>query len=88
MLQALRNPFETTERRDWAAEKAAPYVHPRLNSVDNKLSGELAVKDGELVDRPPRETLEEWVERRRRELAQTVAGVGTTTRATNGGDYR
>jgi hypothetical protein len=23
-------------RRDWAADKAAPYIHPRLSSIENK----------------------------------------------------
>jgi hypothetical protein len=36
MLTILRNENETAERRDWAAEKAAPFCHPRLSSVDVK----------------------------------------------------
>ena len=27
------------ERRDWAAEKAAPYIHPRLASIEQKGAG-------------------------------------------------
>jgi hypothetical protein len=36
MLSILRNENETQQRRDWAAEKAAPYCHPRLTAVDVK----------------------------------------------------
>ena len=37
------------------------------------------------VDRPPEETLEQWLARRARELAATTAG-GTAAGAANGGD--
>ncbi len=30
MLAVLRDPLQPVERRDWAAEKAAPYCHPKL----------------------------------------------------------
>jgi hypothetical protein len=30
MLNILRDPTIDNERRDWAAEKAAPYLHPKL----------------------------------------------------------
>lgn len=33
MLRVLRDEEMPSDRRDWAAEKAAPYVHPRLNST-------------------------------------------------------
>jgi hypothetical protein len=33
-LQVLRDPESNWEDRKWAAEKAAPYVHPRLSSVE------------------------------------------------------
>lgn len=39
MLEMLRKPDATVEEKRWAAEKAAPYVHPRLNAVN--LSGRL-----------------------------------------------
>lgn len=32
MLNVLRDENQPIERRDWAAEKAAPYMHPRLQS--------------------------------------------------------
>lgn len=34
MLSVLRDEGQTMENRCWAAEKAAPYVHPRLASVE------------------------------------------------------
>jgi hypothetical protein len=36
MLSVLRDETMDTERRDWAAEKAAPYVHARLASIEAK----------------------------------------------------
>jgi hypothetical protein len=36
MLKILRDERENFARRDWAAEKAAPYVHARLASVEAK----------------------------------------------------
>lgn len=36
MLNVLRDEKMDTERRDWAAEKAAPYVHARLASIEAK----------------------------------------------------
>ncbi len=35
MLRVLRNEEETPANRMWAAEKAAPYVHPKLASVEH-----------------------------------------------------
>ena len=40
MLSILRDPNAPPERRDWAAEKSAPYIHPRLQAV------EVSGKDG------------------------------------------
>lgn len=37
MLQQLRNEQAAPEVRMWAAEKAAPYVHPRLASIEGKI---------------------------------------------------
>ena len=34
MLQVLRDPLQPAERRDWAAEKAAPYCHAKLAQKD------------------------------------------------------
>ena len=36
MLGILRDETKDSDRRDWAAEKAAPYVHARLASVEAK----------------------------------------------------
>lgn len=36
MLSVLRDPLATSDRKDWAAEKAAPYLHARLSSVESK----------------------------------------------------
>jgi len=35
MLGVLRNEGETMENRCWAAEKAAPYVHPKLANIEH-----------------------------------------------------
>lgn len=35
MLSVLRNKGETMENRCWAAEKAAPYVHPKLANIEH-----------------------------------------------------
>lgn len=36
MLEILRDPKKDDKDRMWAAEKAAPYLHPRLNSIEHK----------------------------------------------------
>ena len=43
MLGQLRDPDAPIERRMWAATAAAPYVHPRLGSIDAKHSGSLTL---------------------------------------------
>ena len=35
MLEVLRNEAEPFEKRSWAAEKAAPYVHPKLANIEH-----------------------------------------------------
>jgi hypothetical protein len=35
MLNVLRDDAAPFERRSWAAEKAAPYVHPKLAAVEH-----------------------------------------------------
>lgn len=35
MLQVLRDPDASPAERKWAAEKAAPYLHPRLQTVEH-----------------------------------------------------
>lgn len=39
MLQVLRDPEASPAERKWAAEKAAPYLHPRLQTVEHSGSG-------------------------------------------------
>lgn len=34
MLKVLRDPEASPAERKWAAEKAAPYLHPRLATVE------------------------------------------------------
>jgi len=41
MLNILRDETKGSEDRMWAAEKAAPYVHPKLAAIDH--SGSLAL---------------------------------------------
>jgi hypothetical protein len=43
MLAVMRDPSESPERRDEMAKAAAPYMHPRLASVEQQISG----KDGD-----------------------------------------
>ncbi len=47
MLKVLRDKKETDERRLDAAKAAAPYVHPRLSSVDFQGDMDLTVKSHE-----------------------------------------
>lgn len=45
MLTVLRDEGESYENRAWAAEKAAPYVHPKLASVEMNASVKLSHED-------------------------------------------
>ena len=40
MLNILNTKKTSPEKKMWAAERAAPYVHSRLSSVDAKVSGD------------------------------------------------
>lgn len=40
LLGVMRNEENATERRDWAAQHAAPYVHPKLQAIAYKPIGE------------------------------------------------
>ena len=44
MLQVLRDPLQSAARRDWAAEKAAPYCHAKLaqKEVDHRHTIDIA----------------------------------------------
>ena len=39
MINMLRSENEPPERRMWAAQNAAPYVHPKLSAVDTTAKG-------------------------------------------------
>jgi len=47
MLQVLRDEAASKDDRMWAAEKAAPFVHPKLAAVDH--SGNLNVRIEDLI---------------------------------------
>src|SRR5271168_2519327 len=40
LLRLMRDPQAATARRLEAAKAAAPFLHPRLNSIDHKVTGE------------------------------------------------
>lgn len=47
MLQVMRNPRLPADRRDWAANASAPYVHPKLATLQSNvnLTGRLTLGD-------------------------------------------
>ena len=47
MLALLRDPEASIADRKWAAEKAAPYIHPRLQTVEH--GGELTLRHEEAL---------------------------------------
>jgi hypothetical protein len=44
MLSKLRDENASDEDRKWAAQNAAPYVHPKLSTVDANVTGDMALK--------------------------------------------
>lgn len=48
MLAMLRDESMPSENRKWAAEKAAPYVHPRLAAIE--MSGALNISHEQALD--------------------------------------
>lgn len=48
MLQLLRNDGADPKDRQWAAEKAAPYVHPRLAAIEH--SGGMTLTHEDALD--------------------------------------
>lgn len=64
------------EARRWYAAKLAPKKFGE--KVETEHSGGVTVAVA-TVDRPPRETREEWLERRRRELGITAMGAAAGT---------
>lgn len=71
------------ETRKWLLSKMLPKVYG--DKITNEITGALAVTD--TVDRPPNETRDEWIARRKRELNGSHTAVGTATRATNGRNH-
>jgi hypothetical protein len=67
------------ETRKWLLSKMLPKVYG--DKLQTEHSGSVAVTD--TVDRPPDETREEWIARRKRELAANTA-VGAAARTPNG----
>jgi hypothetical protein len=67
------------ETRKWLLSKMLPKVYG--DKLQTEHSGSVAVTD--TVDRPPDETREEWLARRKRELAGNTA-VGAATGTPNG----
>jgi hypothetical protein len=57
MLRMMRDPDQPPERRDEMAKAAAPYLHPKLSSVDMLVDAEVT-KKGRLGREPL--TTEEW----------------------------
>ncbi len=76
MLRAME---DAMERNDLAAahnfaKDCAPYVHPKLSAVEHSGDADnpVVTKDVSMVDRPVRETREEFVARRRAELGNPL----------------
>jgi hypothetical protein len=44
MLTTLRDADSTDENKRWAAQNAAPYVHPRLSSVQAHIEGSIDLR--------------------------------------------
>lgn len=48
MLQVLRDPEASPAERKWAAEKAAPFIHPRLQTVEH--GGEVSLRHEDAIE--------------------------------------
>lgn len=80
--EALGRSRLRVDTRKWLLSKMLPKVYG--DKITNEISGSLAVT--EAVDRPPNETRDEWIARRKRELCQGAA-LGAAARAANGRDH-
>lgn len=45
MLQTLRDESLDKQDRQWAAQAAAPYVHPKLSNIEAKVEGDMRVEE-------------------------------------------
>lgn len=45
MLDVLHDSTKPFEDRQWAAKEAAPYIHARLTSTEQKHSGEVSIRE-------------------------------------------
>lgn len=75
MLKAMMEHYDAKEYTAAAAiaKDAAPYIHPRLASVEQKHSGDINVGR---IDAPAKETREEWLARQQRVGTAAGAAVG------------
>ena len=73
MLQVLRAPESSMEDRKWAAERAAPYVHPRLSAIQAKVEEETVRYVIEVPE--PCETVEEWERYVRKHMLEANKGT-------------
>jgi hypothetical protein len=76
MLRTMRKRWDAEDEPGAleAAQMAAPYVHPRLSTVDAKHSGSLDVAG---IDRAKPVTREEWLANRRAEMLALAQPQGT-----------
>ncbi len=78
LASVYKNPDLDLPLRMKAAETAIGYERPKLSAVEMK-ADVVAQVETNTVDRPPAETREEWLARRRRE----AASLGSAARAPN-----
>ena len=64
LFGVLRDAAASVERRDWAAATLAPYVHPRLASVEQKVAAttEVRISRAQLAEQARREIAESFRE--------------------------
>lgn len=73
LMAVYKDPSVPREIRIDAAKAAIGYETPRLSATE--FMGRAEVSITEPADRPPRETREEWIARRKRELQLSVVGT-------------
>ena len=72
MIAAMNAHYKAGELDQAAvfAEKAAPYIHPKLSSVEQKIEGDVNVGS---IDSPTKEDREEWLRKRGVAIVGAVA---------------